>query len=86
MKLDQSVFEGAPDYITCATTDFDGETWLHEIEPNGFNDHIWIVQHGSRIKFAGMFDATDWQNSMIRRDHCSSCPNKTDGVCCGSAK
>lgn len=68
MKLDQSVFVGAPDWVEWVSTDFDGEAWFHEIKPSAPNDRIWIVAKGGRIKFAGVFDATNWQNSLIRRN------------------
>ena len=90
MKLNQSVFEGAPDWAEWAAIQPSGFVIFSEYEmslvPLDHSIDHFLPRRG-RFEVANIqVDWADWQNSLIRRDRCGSCPNKTDGVCCGSAK
>lgn len=92
-KLDQSVFDGLPPEYEWAAVDSDlneGAVFAYACKPvlgchgrgywlKGNDDHVDAKQ----LYLGG--DTTDWKNSLIRRDRCNDCPNKTDGVCCGQA-
>lgn len=70
-QLDQSVFDGAdPKYITAATNE-DGRTFLFPV-PKSELEHAlgcWLSDYrGDSPRVDGLFDTTNWQNSLIERD------------------
>lgn len=84
-KLDQSVFAGAPEWAEWACVDGRGSLEWHQLKPIKGIAFWYRNPKGGRVLAQGLVGATDWQNSLIRRDRCNDCPNKTDGVCCGQA-
>lgn len=94
MKLDQSVFDGLPPEYQWAAVDSDfneGAVFAYAckptLDPDGFGFWVKAVDDGVDAEQIGFSDHTaDWQNSLIRRDQCNGCPNKTDGVCCGEVR
>ena len=88
MKLDQSVFDGAPDWAEWAVIDGNGSAWWAEQAPliprSTKATHVVLVGKNGIIGTG--FKTENWKQSPIKRDRCGSCPNKTDGVCCGGAK
>lgn len=68
--LNESVFEldECPDWAQYAAVDADGEAYWYEDAPCCML-HQWFHRSDSRYKAIGdsSFDATDWQNSLIKR-------------------
>lgn len=90
MKLDQSVFEGAPEWAEWVCVDYLGNGTYCKTAPNfALALGEWIPT--DLIMWQPIddvvFDTAGWPDTgLIRRDRCGSCPNKTNGLCCGGAK
>ena len=75
MKLDQSVFDGLPPEYRWAAVGF-GET-AHAYTDKPFiakHSYIWsfYIGRGLMMGLEGVYDASDWKNSLIERQDVSS--------------
>lgn len=65
--LDQSVFDGIDEKWRFAAVDKSGECWIYTGRPDRDSGYWFVIeQTGSSIGKG--YDATDWQNSLIKRE------------------
>lgn len=66
-KLTQEVFIYCPIWAGWAAVDSDGCAHWFSHEPERENKLYWFCRDGCKLRIAGFFDATDWKNSLIKR-------------------
>ena len=69
-QLDQSVFDGLGEKWRFAAVDEDGALFKFEERPD-LTDNYWTNVNCSgfdRVSVAGVYDTTNWKNSLIERD------------------
>ena len=95
-KLDQSIFDDAPDWAEWAFVCEDGVAMATSKKPR-FGDSKVVsgvkcfYTIGSGVdweKIGEGFDVADWRNSLIKRERSArdACPQNGDGVCCGGVR
>ena len=72
-KLTKDVFNypECPKWAKYAAVDRDGRACWYELCPLIFKkDGAWVEEHDSEIEWiSGEFDASDWTNSLVKRDN-----------------
>lgn len=66
----QSIFDGAPDWVNWSATDFNGEIYWYEVEPEpcgGRFDMIWDTKN--ECEWVTQLDGpvVDWTDSLVKR-------------------
>ena len=70
-QLDQSVFDGAHEMWKFAAVDADGALFRFAERPD-LTDNYWANVNCSRfdrVSVAGIYDASNWKNSLIEREN-----------------
>lgn len=57
----------APDWAQYFAIDKDGEGYFYYLEPFFYHIGFWNNQCETSPKIAGIFDATNWENSLQKR-------------------
>lgn len=68
-QIDHSIFEDVDEFWRFAATDKNGDTWLYREPPYiDHDDNRWVQSNHTPIKVDGIYDASNWQKSLICRD------------------
>ena len=81
-KLTAEVFNrpDCPEWARWAAVDANGTGYLYSMEPWIGQAGRWLVSITGDSKGCGEFDASDWQNSLIKRPHKKELPKLTAEV------